>query len=994
MAPERWLQVERIYHEAAARRLEERPSFLDQECAGDDGLRAEVERMLAVDEGSGGFLNRSAVHGLPGLLALAEPLSRGCHLGPYEIISLLGTGGMGEVYKARDPRLNRTVAIKVLPSHVAADPHRRKRFLREARAASALDHPNIVAVHDIVSEGGRDGLVMDYVDGETLEAWLRRKRLSINEALGYAEQIADALLAAHAAGIVHRDIKPSNIMVTEDGRVKVLDFGLAKQRAATADAMHTPLRTALTEASALSQAGIIVGTLAYMSPEQAKAQEADARSDIFSFGTVLYEMITGQPAFHRESRIETVAAVLNQDPKPADEIVPRLPEELGKILRDCLQKDPVRRFQHMGDVTRLLEDVKEGARRGVPSLSTDPVIAPIRRRPFVLLASAAAVLLVGSAIWRVGVSSSGERGPILRRLTFDRGLTTTPAISADGKLLAFASDRAGHGNLDIWVGQLAGGDPMQITHDPADEYEPAFNPDGTIIAFRSRRDGGEGIYVISTLGVDEPRMIAPMGRRPMFSPDGKRIVYWVGEEQGPGRPMRSQVFIASASGGERRQLAPELAAAYAPVWSSDGRYILFAGSPVAHIGVDPDWYIAPTDGGNATSTGAASIFERLRLSSPIPAAWTQENKIVFSASLADSTNLWEIPVRPGSGRLSEPARRLTFGTGAEGNAALVVGSRPPSLVFSVLQQSSDIWSIPLDSGDPKLTNELHRFTHDGAAGKAPSISTDGRYMVFSSNRSGAYRIYGRHLIDGKETPFSNGPGKDARPVISPDGSHLAYFSVGSQDNKAGKYVLLRFGTNDGQLPVPLKPVEGFGQPYSWSWNNENLFYAVKADNRWTVEMLNVRSNRNYPVFRPGRYETFYGKPSPDNQWLLFLTDIDGKHRVHAAPFREGTMLGPEDWFVLTNSATFEDKPSWSPDGTRVYYTSDRDGFRCIWAQRLDAKTKRPIGPQIPVYHSHSALLSLRNLPGVDLDIAVARDKLVFNMAETTGNLWQAQLSDR
>jgi Tol biopolymer transport system component len=165
------------------------------------------------------------------------------------------------------------------------------------------------------------------------------------------------------------------------------------------------------------------------------------------------------------------------------------------------------------------------------------------------------------------------------------------------------------------------------------------------------------------------------------------------------------------------------------------------------------------------------------------------------------------------------------------------------------------------------------------------------------------------------------------------------FRKSSQDNKAGKYDLLRFGNNDvSQLPVLLQSAEGFGSPYSWSWNNDNLFYAVKSDNRWTVEMLNVRLNRNYPVFRPGQYETFYAKPSPDNQWLIFLTDIDGKHRVHVAPFKDATMFGPEDWFVLTNSATFEDKPSWSADGTRVYYTSDRDGFLCIWSQRLDAKT--------------------------------------------------------
>ena len=294
------------------------------------------------------------------MIAQEKPESLlGQQLGSYQIFSLLGAGGMGVVYKARDTRLKRSVAIKVLPADSVSDPERKRRFIQEARAASALNHPNIITIYDIGSEGGIDFVVMEYVAGKTLDQLIPRKGMRLNETLKLAVQMADALAKAHSAGIVHRDLKPGNVMVTEAGLVKVLDFGLAKL---------TEVRRATKERRARrepqTETGTIVGTVSYMSPEQAEGKKIDARSDIFSFGAVLYEMVTGQKAFQGDSKMSTLAAILKQEPKPISQVIPGIPRELEKIINRCLRKNRDGAFKHMDDLKVALEEMKEESDSG------------------------------------------------------------------------------------------------------------------------------------------------------------------------------------------------------------------------------------------------------------------------------------------------------------------------------------------------------------------------------------------------------------------------------------------------------------------------------------------------------------------------------------------------------------------------------------------------------------------------------------------------------
>jgi predicted Ser/Thr protein kinase len=374
-------------------------------------------------------------------------------LGHYQIMEKLGEGGMGVVYKARDTHLDRFVALKILPPEKVADPERKQRFTQEAKSASSLNHPGIVTIHDIASDHGMAFIAMEYVEGKTLDQLIPRNGMRISEVLKIGAETADALAAAHSIGIIHRDVKPSNIMVSDQGRVKVLDFGLVKLKE-TAPAAST--QTTAT-APVLTREGRIVGTVNYMSPEQAQAGKVDARSDIFSFGSVLYEMVTGRRAFEGPSLISTLSAILHLDPKPVAETVVDAPPELQRIIVRCLRKAPERRFQSMADVGVVLNELREGLEAG--TLATDgvpPKAGPSPRAAIGmrgLLAAALVMAAVAAGYWMTR-QRPPLSAPALTRLTFDSGLTFEPALSPDGKLVAYASDRSGDGNLDIGYSRL------------------------------------------------------------------------------------------------------------------------------------------------------------------------------------------------------------------------------------------------------------------------------------------------------------------------------------------------------------------------------------------------------------------------------------------------------------------------------------------------------------------------------------------------------------
>jgi len=898
----------------------------------------------------------------------------GTRLGHYEVIAPLGSGGMGEVYRARDTRLGREVAVKVLPADRLSDPARRARFVEEARAASSLNHPRIVTIHAIESAEGFDFIVMELVPGKSLDALIPRHGMRLGEALRLAIPLADALAAAHAAGIVHRDFKPANVIVTPEGVAKVLDFGLAKLTQGEDVGQDS---TTLDAPAKLSDPGAVAGTPAYMSPEQAAGAVVDARSDIFSFGAVLYEMVTGRRAFAGGSSAEVLAALLKDQPPPPTDVVPDVPKELERIILRCLRKEPSRRFQHMTDLKVELEEVKEES----DSQAAAPgVAATWKRGGRAWLAAAAAVILIAAAslLWFRGRPSKPSAPTQMKRVTFDSGLTTDPALSSDGKLLAYASDRATGEDLDIWVQHLGGGEPVRLTRWESDEQEPDFSPDGARVAFRSSRLGG-GIYVTPVLG-GEPARVAPQGFRPRFSPDGNWIAYWVGSEGGSG----GQAFVISAYGGEPRRIAADLEGAYHPVWSPDGKRLMVTGwkpIPGSKEDFDPDWWVASLEGEATRRTGIIEVFRRhkLRWFDTNPGVWTRDGPwILFAGGTGDSSNLYRVRVSSESGAIAGDAERITFGAGIETKPAL---SASGQLALATEVLTSHLWSVPADTNHGKVTGRMSPVTREATVDTWPQISEDGKRIAYHSVAFGRGKVFLRDLETGAQKQLAPTWDIDDYLALVRGGTRVVFSGVASTGEK-GVYGL-ELG---GGVPTLLEK-----DAMSWcasedgrhflEYTGETFLTAVDTETRKEFRFASHESSRLLsPHFsRHGRWV------------VLHVRNSEMTRQVFVLPFHEGRETPRSEWIPITDGRQLDRDPKWSPDGNLVYYLADREGARGIYAQKLDATTKHPLGRPFEVMMFRSACRSMMFPNSGESSPAVARDKIIFPLREIQGNIWLTQM---
>jgi serine/threonine protein kinase len=906
---------------------------------------------------------------------------------------------MGVVYRAFDTRLNRSVAIKVLLAATMADGERRKRFVQEARAASALNHPNIITVHEVDEADGITFIVMELVAGRTLDRLIGRKGLKVGDALKYAAQIADALATAHGAGIVHRDLKPANVMVSDAGRVKVLDFGVAKLTERVTADDSAPTRTSPEHVAPRTEEGRIVGTIPYMSPEQAEGKNVDSRSDIFSFGSLLHEMVTGQRAFSGETGASTLSAILHREPRPASELVERVPRDLDRLIAHCLRKDPARRFQHLDDVKTLLDELNEEAHSGRLAAQEPPRSASPRWSRRATVAVIVVVLLAAMTVvvvLRPKMLVIPRAEPSLTLLTSDSGLTTDPALSRDGTLLAFASDRAGGDNLDIWVKQVGGSEPLQLTTHEADDHEPSLAPDGRRIAFRSERDDG-GVYLVSTLGGDE-RLIASGGRRPRFSPDGQWLAFWVG---GIGAEFAisggSRVYVVNSGGGAARPVASNIVAMRYPVWAPDStRLLVYGASEYKGPGAgNYDWWVVSLDGGPAIKTGAFDTLRRQKHAVGMetqPSAWTSDNFILFCSRFGDSTNVWQVPISPETFQISDTAQRLTAGTGLEAFPAMSGrgddGAR--RLAFASLSQNTDVWSLPF-AGDRganqgKVGGGVQRLTQDAAPDVHPALSLDGKLLLFASGRLGNQDIWAKDLQGGKERLFAGTTLPEWHPAIAGDGATVAYQvieGVSPQRREIDSiYVVIRGGQ-------PKKLCDDCFLPTDLSSDGTKLLYWSMDQRR--IGLIDVQSGARTDLLHHPVYAILRGMFSPDDRWIAFLAIGDADKRLNfIVPFAGPRSPTEREWIPVTSGETHDQVAGWSPDGNLIYLTSYRDGFECLWAQHLNLVTKQPVGAAFPVHHLHSTRRSLGNVPVIFQEFGVSSDKFVLPLVERTGNIWMIE----
>jgi Tol biopolymer transport system component len=806
-------------------------------------------------------------------------LTGGKKLGPYEVLSLVGAGGMGEVYRARDPRLGRDVAIKVLPAERMADESRRRRFVQEARAASALSHPNIVTVHEIESADDVDFIVMEYVPGKTLDTAIPRHGMRLAEALRIAIPIADAVARAHAAGIVHRDLKPANVVIGPDGVVKVLDFGLAKLVAdEEVDIRRRETKTEGGEGEP-SRPGAVAGTAGYMSPEQATGGTVDARTDVFSFGAMLYEMVTGRRAFAGDSAAETLAAVLREQPKAPGALVVGLPRELERLIVRCLQKDPDRRFQHMGDAKVELLEIKEELESG-PSVSAAPAR---RRRVRWLAAGLAATLLLsaGGALFRRSRDTEVPQ-PLVVSLTSTPGRETEPTFSPDGNQVAFSWDGERSDNRDLYVKIVGSVEARRLTTDPALDRFPSWSPDGRQIAFiRSLREGDLGtIHVVSPLGgFDRKVSDRPVaGGRLSWSPDGRWLATASTANANTPRSEIRGIHFFGVSDGEVRSITTPSGKTFHsdPAFSPDGRRLAYA-SCGSDIACQIDVFELGTD---SVPRGAAQHLARPQTSIS-GLAWTRDGESVVYGDQNDG-RLWRVRMDG-----SQPPERIEV-AGSPVLWPTTTLSRD-RLVFERLPGQSNIYRF--EAGRPPTA-----VAASSLLSWDPHFSPDGRRIAFDSTRGGGGHEIWLAAADGSSPmQLTHGPGYwQGSPRWSPDGRRIAFDSRAEDGHwdiwiiDADGASLRRFTKDPGDEVRP-------------SWSQDGRWIYFSANRGGSVHDVWRAPAMGGPEERVSRGGGWNSQESTDGKTLFFLRK-PGESPLLALPVAGGperTVIDCVQWRGLT-----------------------------------------------------------------------------------------------
>ena len=767
----------------------------------------------------------------------------GRQLAHYTITSKLGEGGMGVVYEAIDGHLDRSVALKLLPHDALANPARKLRFVQEAKTASALNHPHIVTIYDINCADGVDYIAMELIRGRTLAQALSRGKLPLADALKYGVQIADALAAAHAAGIVHRDLKPGNIMITERGDVKVLDFGLAK----LTDAADTTEEDETRTQQAVTEEGSVVGSAPYMSPEQAQGRKVDARSDIFSFGSVMYEMLTGKRAFRGANRTATMAALLKEEPEPPSKLTPDLPREVERVVARCLRKDLDRRSQSMAEIRVALQDLKEESESG--SLSASSASAPAARSAPRWPYYAAGVLLGAAAIAAFWFLGPGRPAPLLHAavLTSFVGNQFAPSLSPDGNQFAFAWDGdVPQGPPHVYISLVGKGTPLRLT--PVNEFgmNPAWSPDGQSIAFfrGQQRSLDWELHVMPALGGPSRKIasVRPSGVL-SWSPDGKWLLWKEFQD-----PQRSFLRVAPAAGGGARNLFDSPPGAFGdrdPSLSPDGRQLVFSRNTATF---DGDLYLADFQDGRLTGKPRQLTHDHTTKWSPL---WTNDGKEIIYIAGEFYSGLSIYRVRASGG---EP-RRIE-GIGANANY-LTMARKSDRLIYSTQSINYDIRRLDLNAADARPERFLSSTRYEGS----PSYSPDGKRIAFTSNRGGVRQIWVADADGSNPTPLTSFAGGVAgSPKWSPDGQFIVFDA--RPGVKADIYTAPSAGGPVKQLTNSL------GEDHVPSWSPDGKWIYFGSDRTGTSEVFRM-SPDGTGVQQMTHNGGVYGQVSLEGKWLYY-----------------------------------------------------------------------------------------------------------------------------
>lgn len=943
MSNERPRAAVRICEEAFGIDADARPAYLEAACRGDAALRQEVESLLAASSGCDRFLEHPP-------WSEEASLEAGRRLGPYEVIGLIGEGGMGAVYRARDTRLGRVVAIKVI-GPAADHPAGRERFAREARAIAALNHPHICALHDIGHEGGQAFLVMEHLEGETLACRLAstggRPGMKLEEALEYAVQMAEGLAAAHAAGIVHRDLKPSNVMLTPTG-VKLLDFGLAKHvypEAAPSDATVT--------VTGPTARGAVLGTVGYTSPEQARGEAVDARSDIFSFGCVLYEMLAGHQPFRRTSGAETTSALLTESPPPPSAFNAKVTRSCDEIVLKALEKNRDLRYQSGAelrvDLLRAKRELAAPSSRG----SGAEIVVRRRRRSWQIVAGAAVMLAGLAAIVAGGLTLLGWRGTLPpfepRRVTVGMGFDSDPALSPDGNFLAYASDEGG--NQDVWLLDLRSGSTVRRTSDPAADRRPAWLPNGAELLFVSERDGKPGVWRMPALDGPAARLI-PDADDVAVSPDGAQVAFSRVSPSGETRiavaPLSdvNRVRLLTGDGDGRWNHSQ-------PAWSPDGAEICYR----AQMSL---WRV-PLGGGEARQILASNHFLR----NP---SWSHDGQhVYFSSNREGPEAIWRVDV---SGR---NLRRVTPGTGPEGQPAV---SRDGTLL-ALATRREDLLIVVRD-----LVSGGEATWSTSSYETMPAITQDGQALFFVSNAFPPYtQVWGLRLEGGRPAEravrLTSHDGAVTHPSVSPDGRWVAYCLI---DTGGGQRRIWSVPASGGQ---PVRVTDGSEDTVpEWTADGRHLLFARPAGgvrHIWRVPVLEGRASGPPMQLSHGPRADDAAVTAADGSLIAFVRDGE-------EPESSDVWVMPADGRGEARQATRgaqAQRVRWAGDEADSLYVTGRWGSQQVQMRRVSLVDGAAPAVQPPPLFG----------PTVELpDFSVSRDGRLLAHARNRrqGNIWVAR----
>jgi Tol biopolymer transport system component len=850
----------------------------------------------------------------------------GTTLNHYRVLRQLGTGGMGEVYEAEDTHLHRKVAIKVLPRTVASDPERRQRFKREAQAIAALNHPNIVTIHSVEDADGVPFLTMELVEGTTLADLLQKGGLPIDRLLKMGVAIAEAISAAQQRGITHRDLKPTNIMVTAAGAVKVLDFGLAKLREMEGSAAGEAA-TMLGSPTGLTGEGRIVGTVAYMSPEQAEGKPVDSRSDIFSLGVILHEMATGEQPFRGDTPVSVISSIIKDTPSSVTDLEPGLPTDLGRIVKRCLAKDPERRYQTATDLRNELEELKAGIDSGeilasgvrpAPARSSGLRSGRVRIAIAGLILVALAVVGIIAALRRAPRASSPVVAPVsleamkISRLT-STGKATGAAISPDGKYVVHVVNDAQGPSL--WIRQVATASNVQIVP-PADvRYDGiVFSPDGTYVYYNTYEaaSGFAALYQIPVLGGTPRKILNDIDGPVSFSPDGHHMVF----VRGVTNPAEARLIVANVNGTEERVLAstrpPELFNLTAVAWSPDGKHVA-ASQNLLRVGVEQRPVVVDVEGGAVHELGTKRWLRVDDL------AWVADGSaIVASATEQGVTNrqLWRIAYPAGE------ATRITNDLINYTGVSLSADSRALATVQSDIL--SDVWMMP--AGDiaraKAITSGSGRY--DGLSGMA--WTPDGR-LAYDSVVGGNLDIWIMDADGGNQKQLTVDPAFDMRPVVTPDGRYIVFMS-----SRSGNVQLWRMDL-DGGNPVQLTKGDLSVQPLSGGDGRFVVYDAVTLDGKQAVWQVPIDGGAPQKLSDHAlQTQTI----SPDGRFVAGLA-WDAERRRQSIGVLTLTGTEPAKLFPILPRAV-----AWAPAGQAFTYVDVKDGVANIWSQAIAGGAPRQL----------------------------------------------------